>query len=350
MKLSCGIVMGGKSSRMGENKAFLEINRHSFLNIIANELLCFDELIVSVDCLKKYKHLHYSMVEDEYKNIGAIEGIRRILEVANNEYVFICAVDMPFLKKDFVKYMTCFISSDFDCYVVSDAQKIHPLCAIYSKKILTLVQKMIDNKQYKLMELISNTKTKYIDLNFSCFDKKIIYNINTKQEFKEALKPIIFCISGLKNSGKTSLILKLIHIFKKEFHKIGVIKHDAHDFSIDCENTDTYRFTELGTAKTAIFSDKKYALMCNSSVSIDDIINKMTDMDIIIIEGMKYSLFPKIEIVRKEISNKSICSNNLIAIATDTEIENRDDKIDIVDLNNTEQIANAILKYFHFDF
>lgn len=350
MKLSIGILMGGKSRRMGTNKAFLEINKKSFFNTIADELFCFDESIVSVDNFKKYDYLQYKIVEDDFKNIGPIEGIRQIIKHAGNEYIFICAVDMPFLKKELVQYMASFISSDFDCYVICDEKRAQPLCAIYSKKVLPIIDEMIKNKEYKLMNLISKAKTKYIELKYSCFDSKVIKNINTKEEFKKAVVPIIFCVSGLKNSGKTGLIIRLINEFIKEFPKIGVIKHDGHDFLIDYENTDTDKFNKSGSKKTAIFSNKKYALLCNNiDFSIHDIINKMKDMDMIIIEGMKGSSFPKVEVIRKEISNKSICSNKIIAVASDTEVKNTATKTNVVDLNNTKEIADIILNYFNLD-
>lgn len=349
MKLSVGILSGGKSSRMGYNKAFLKIGRKSFLDIIADELSCFDELIVSVDCLNKYENLKYKLVSDSIKNIGPIEGIYQIIKNAQNQYIFICATDMPFLKKELVEYMKSFICSDFDCYTVYDENRLHPLCAIYSKNVIPIIQNMINNKNYKLKELLLNIKTKYINLNYTKFNEKIICNVNTFEEYKNIMKPIIFCVSGLKNTGKTGLIVRLIEEFSKEFKKIGVIKHDGHDFVIDYEETDTDKFFKSNAVKVCIFSKKKYALICKDNLNIEKVINYMNDMDMIIIEGMKNSNYPKIEIVRKEISNKSVCKSDfLIAIASDADMENIN-TASVIDLNDTEAISKAILNYF-FEF
>ena len=203
MKLSVGILAGGKSSRMGQDKVLLKLKQKSFLDILINEFSDFDELIISLDYLNRYKELSCKKVEDSIKDIGPIEGIRQILKESKNKYNFICAADMPFLKKDIVEYISTFISSDFDCYIICD--------------------EMIEDKNYKLLQLVSRVRTKYINLKYTNFDKKVIQNINTYSEYKNAVKPLIFCISGIKNSGKTTLITKLINEFQNDFPKIAVI-------------------------------------------------------------------------------------------------------------------------------
>ena len=63
----------------------------------------------------------------------------------------------------------------------------------------------------------------------------------------------IFAISGVKNSGKTTLICKLLEIFKEKGLKVAVLKHDGHDFEPDVPGTDTYRQIQAGAYGTASF-------------------------------------------------------------------------------------------------
>lgn len=305
-------------------------------------------MIISLDYLNRYKELSCKKVEDSIKDIGPIEGIRQILKESKNKYNFICAADMPFLKKDIVEYISTFISSDFDCYIICDGERKHPLCAVYSKDILPIIDEMIEDKNYKLLQLVSRVRTKYINLKYTNFDKKVIQNINTYSEYKNAVKPLIFCISGIKNSGKTTLITKLINEFQNDFPKIAVIKHDGHDFIIDHEGTDTDKITKAGAMKTVIFSNKKYASICKGSFNMEEELNNMKDMDMIIVEGMKNSYYPKIEILREGISDKPICDHKtLIAVATDgKEIKNIEKGIPSVELNNIKAISQIILNYF----
>ena len=60
--------------------------------------------------------------------------------------------------------------------------------------------------------------------------------------------PFIFAISGYKNSGKTTLITKLIPELKQRGYRVAVIKHDGHDFEADVPGTDSYRHQKAGAA------------------------------------------------------------------------------------------------------
>lgn len=64
----------------------------------------------------------------------------------------------------------------------------------------------------------------------------------------------IFAISGVKNSGKTTLICRLLEIFKDKGLKVAVLKHDGHDFVPDVPGTDTYCQLQSGAYGTAVFS------------------------------------------------------------------------------------------------
>lgn len=83
-----------------------------------------------------------------------MEGIRQVLIHTSCDYVFVCAGDMPFITGDLVRYMAEFISSDYDCYCMVDEDHIHPLCAIYSKKILPVIEELIEQGQYRLMQIL----------------------------------------------------------------------------------------------------------------------------------------------------------------------------------------------------
>ena len=71
----------------------------------------------------------------------------------------------------------------------------------------------------------------------------------------------IFAVSGVKNSGKTTLICKLLEIFKRKRLKAAVLKHDGHDFKPDVPGTDTYRQLQAGAYGTVVFSAGKYMLV-----------------------------------------------------------------------------------------
>lgn len=346
MRLSTGILAGGKSSRMGQNKALLKLNNERFIERIAKELGGFSETLISAAKKGEYEDLGLPMVYDEHSDIGPIEGIYQIIKHASEEYVFICAADMPFLKKELVSYMAEFVSSDYDVFCLMDEEHVHPLCAIYSKRVLDTIEELIAEGQYRLIQILNRVRTKYIKLEMACFEKKLVKNINTKAEYKRLVLPVVFCVSAVKDSGKTGLIEKLINEFIKEDYTVGVIKHDGHEYVMDHEGTDTERFRKAGARCSAIFSDTQFSINYAKKPSIEEMISYCKDLDVIIIEGLKESAYPKIEVVRRAISSHSICNpETLICIATDV-VSPDEVKCPVYGLDDAEGIFLCLKTYF----
>ena len=345
MKISIGILAGGKSNRMGKNKALMKINGKTFLEILLDEFKEYSDIIVSQAYDNEYKLTGCRFVSDEENEKGPLEGICRILEAAENEYVFICAADMPFLKKELADFLSQFISKDIDCCCIDDGERLHPLCAIYSKRVVQTAKRLISENKLKLTEFLQNIKTKYISFGYTCFDRKQICNINTYEEYLKALSPVIFCVSGIKNSGKTTLIEKLTAEFSEESYSVAVIKHDGHNYEGDHAGTDTDRYTKSGAVYSSILSSEKFSVHAVGRYDENKLIETVkNDADIIILEGFKYSEHPKIEVVRKGVSNKHICTKNVMFTVTDIEELLVDDNY--VDLNDTKKIIERIKRCF----
>ena len=164
----------------------------------------------------------------------------------------------------------------------------------------------------------------------------------------------IFSISGVKNSGKTTLICRLLEIFKEKGLRVAVLKHDGHDFEPDVPGTDTYRQLQAGAYGTAVFSKGKYMLVKQQpQISEKELIEFFPEADLILLEGFKYSTYPKIEIVRKGNSSESVCNpKRLMAIATNLDAEEREalsisEDVPLFELDNAKSIAEFILSdYF----
>ena len=156
-------------------------------------------------------------------------------------------------------------------------------------------------------------------------------------------KPLIIAISGVKNSGKTTMIEKLIPKLINKGIKVATIKHDGHDFECDIDGTDTFRHKKAGAYGTAIFSKNKFMIIKEQkNTTEDELISYFQDCDLILLEGFKYSNYPKIEIIRRGNSEKSVCKKEtLLAIATDNDIDYGD--IDVININDIDSIVNLII-------
>lgn len=158
-------------------------------------------------------------------------------------------------------------------------------------------------------------------------------------------KPILFAISGVKNSGKTTFIGKLLPVLNAKGLKVAVIKHDGHEFEPDVPGTDTWQHLQAGACGTAVFSNSRcMAVKKQCGVTETDLSKLFPEADLILLEGFKYSTYPKIELVRKGNSEKSICPpENLKAILSDF-IPRHPDGIPVLPLNDVESTAQIILK------
>lgn len=162
-------------------------------------------------------------------------------------------------------------------------------------------------------------------------------------------KAQIFAVSGVKNSGKTTLITRILPILTGKGLKVATIKHDGHDFDADVPGTDTYRHFHAGAYGTVIFSDSKYMVVKKQPhLTEEQMMEWFPEADLILLEGFKTCPYPKIELIRKGNSVKSVCEGyHLAAIATDLspeELERTDESVPLLDLNDPEEIAEYILK------
>ena len=174
------------------------------------------------------------------------------------------------------------------------------------------------------------------------------------EDENECIQTLLSEISGVKNSGKTTLICRLLEIFKEKGLRVAVLKHDGHDFEPDVPGTDTYRQLQAGAYGTAVFSKGKYMLVKQQpQISEKEVMEFFPEADLILLEGFKYSTYPKIEIVRKGNSAESVSNpERLMAIATNLDAEEREalsipEDVPLFELDNAKSIAEFILSdYF----
>ena len=330
-QISIAILAGGKSSRMGKNKALLTYGEKTFLERLIEEFSDFDQILVSAKDENQYDLEKAGgkirLITDEKQEKGPLEGIRRALTESRNDFVFVTAADMPFMTKEVADYLAEFFCSDYDCYVPLVEGRAQPLSAVYKKSTLPVIESQLAGGDLKLSFLFDKVPTKFIPMEKSSINKNVFLNVNTPQEYADLQKPFIFCVSGIKNSGKTRMILALIGEIKEHGYSVAVIKHDGHDCFTDAPGTDTFLFEQAGAMATGIFSDKRLMLGRKAEAGADKIdileglINQIKSLscppDFIILEGLKDSDYPKVEVLQSGVSEKSLCKKPVICIARD---------------------------------
>lgn len=157
-------------------------------------------------------------------------------------------------------------------------------------------------------------------------------------------KQIIVAVCGVKNSGKTTLIEKLVMELSERGMKTAVIKHDGHDFLCDIPGTDSYRFQKAGAYGTAVFSDyRTFIHKEGCGEREEELIEQFPEAEIIFLEGLKNSVYPKIEVIRKAVSSEPV-SNPVGRFLIVTDWEKERFKEETVGLEDIEKIINKIIK------
>ena len=157
----------------------------------------------------------------------------------------------------------------------------------------------------------------------------------------------IVSIVGKSDSGKTTLMEKLIAELTLRGYKVASVKHDTHNFEIDKEGKDSWRHKKAGAATTIISSSRQIGMV--KDVSFDhspkELISLFQDIDIIIAEGYKSLKYPKLEFYRAKISPKPLCLNDpdLLAFISDDPF---DLDVPCFATDNYKEVAKFLIDYF----
>ncbi len=158
----------------------------------------------------------------------------------------------------------------------------------------------------------------------------------------------IVSIVGKSDSGKTTLIEKMIPELNRRGYQVATIKHNIHGFDIDHEGKDSWRHKRAGAHTVVIASRRSVAFIedVEKDYSITELKNRyIKNVDIILVEGYKGNPHPKIEVNRAEMKQELLCGkdDNLIAIVSDRKLD-----IDVpsLDMNDISGIVDIIEERF----
>ncbi len=132
----------------------------------------------------------------------------------------------------------------------------------------------------------------------------------------------VYTFAAYSNTGKTTYLERLLPLLKKAGLRVAVVKHDVHDFQIDWPGKDTWRFGQAGADVAAIASDSRCAVLEYRPVSLEELLGRLRDVDIVLTEGFKREGHPKIALYRAG-SGKGLAvpPEDCFAIVSDTDIE-----------------------------
>ncbi len=161
----------------------------------------------------------------------------------------------------------------------------------------------------------------------------------------------IIGIVGWKNSGKTTLVTRLVATLTAKGIKVSTVKHAHHDFDVDQEGRDSHRHRSAGAAEVLVSSARRWALMHElqgeAEPDLAQLLTHMSPVDLVIVEGFKSGTHEKIEVVR-EITTEPLLADtdqNIVALASAVDVPRA--QVPVFGLEDVEAVAAFICTHCH---
>ena len=188
--LSAFVLAGGKSTRMGQDKAFLRVGNESLLNCALRVAGTVTENVCIVGAQDKFNGFDRVVVEDLFPDRGPLGGIHAALCSTTSELNLVLAVDMPLVNGDFVRFLVNQSrESGATVTVPAAGGGLQPLCAVYRKEFADRAGESLRAGRNKIDPLFTNTKTRIVtedELTQAGFSAEIFRNVNTPEELELA--------------------------------------------------------------------------------------------------------------------------------------------------------------------
>ncbi len=185
------ILAGGKSSRMGTNKALLTLHGKTMIESVVGELRkVFPEIIVVTNEPRFYLDLGVRVVTDIIPGFGPLSGIHAGLTASSHKYSFVTACDLPFINHRLSAYLVD-EAGGYDVVVPRKRGFLEPLHAVYSKACIEPIKKCLDKGICKIIAFYPEVKVKCIEMEGigpPTDLEKVFFNVNTPEALTRARK------------------------------------------------------------------------------------------------------------------------------------------------------------------
>ena len=135
----------------------------------------------------------------------------------------------------------------------------------------------------------------------------------------------ILCVVGRSNSGKTTLIERLIPELVQAGYRVATVKHAGHGFDLDTEGKDSWRHKRAGASTVIVLARGSLAMFSDVSeqIKVEEIRDRYLDheIDLIIAEGWKCDYYPKIVVVRDQLGEVPVSPQGLLAVVSNEPVD-----------------------------
>jgi molybdopterin-guanine dinucleotide biosynthesis protein A len=178
------ILAGGKSQRMGVDKALLTLDGEALLVRIARTMRSLFEQVYIISTNNRYRFLHLPMFNDFFRGCGPLAGIHSGLLHSKTTASFIVACDTPFVSRDLIEYIVEF-ESQADVKVPATNGVLHPLCGLYFRRCLPALEQSLKARKLRVQDFLTRVHTVVIPIGpeLPFYREDLFLNVNEQREY-----------------------------------------------------------------------------------------------------------------------------------------------------------------------
>lgn len=185
--VSAFVLAGGRSSRMGADKALLRLGEKTLLEIALRNASTVTDNPVIVGEGARYV-AYGPVVEDRFPGCGPLGGIHAALSATVSEWNLVLSVDIPLMSASFLRWLVDTAGSCDELVCVPRLNgRNEPLCALYRRPLLPVVEKALRDRQYKVDRIFGEAKTRFVpeaEIRAAGYSEEIFRNVNTPEDYE----------------------------------------------------------------------------------------------------------------------------------------------------------------------
>ena len=189
LKATAVILAGGKSTRMGSDKAFLAVGRQCMIERVAGLLRgVFEEILIAGGSKEAEIQTGLPVVGDQIPASGPLGGIHAGLAAAGNQLCLVVACDMPFISPELARLLVE-RAVGHDAAVPRHGVYREPLFSVYRKTCIPAIEESLLSSRYKVVDFYQRVRVNYVneeEWRHLADPEEVFLNINTPHDLKEA--------------------------------------------------------------------------------------------------------------------------------------------------------------------
>jgi molybdopterin-guanine dinucleotide biosynthesis adapter protein len=163
----------------------------------------------------------------------------------------------------------------------------------------------------------------------------------------------IIGVAGFKNSGKTTLVEKLVRHLTAQGHRISTVKHAHHSFDIDHEGRDSFRHRKAGASEVAVISSERTAIIHElrgeAPPSLQQVLAQLKPCDLVIVEGYKRDAHDKIEVRNLDLNHPVLAGNDATVVAVAANGALTKETVPVFDRDDVSALSLFIIRHCKLD-